>query len=74
MNAQRLVDAAIRGGDGSPAARLLVDILEAAAEAALAASSLADPLPSELARSALLPAFPEFERLIDVTDRDWIVA
>jgi hypothetical protein len=74
MNAQRLVDAAIHGGVGSPAARLLVDILEAADDAALAASTLADPMPSKLAGSALLPAFPEFERLIDVTRRDWLVA
>lgn len=73
MNAERLVAAAIRGGIDSPAARRLVGILDAADEAATAASTLAEPLPSELAESALLPAFPEFERLIEETSRTWLV-
>ena len=72
--AQRLVDAAVAQGADSPAARLLVDIVEAASEAATAASTL-DDMPEELLRRGhILAAFPEFGALADAIDRAWLTA
>lgn len=71
----RLVDAAIAQGPDSPAARLLRELVEAAKDAADAASTL-DDLPRELraSRGRILAAYPEFGALSDVIDRAWLVA
>jgi hypothetical protein len=70
----RLVAAAIAQGADSPAARLIVDILEASRTAMLAISELEAPLPEELTHGNLLESFPEVGALTDLLDRAWIVA
>lgn len=70
----RLVSAAITQGADSPAARLIVDILEAARTAMVAISELEAPLPEELTHGNLLESFPEVGALTDLLDRAWIVA
>ena len=68
---ERLLMAAMQGGIDSLAARIVLDILEASEEAAAAASELDQPIPEEVTHN-LLGGFPEFSRLMEAVDRQWL--